>query len=348
MYMISETDSKIVLEIVNKYEPVILFKIEDKKFIIHTSSSAIDYMKFRKLKKELEEKGFFVIAKPYTFSSDYYYEIFRMKIDYTSSNLIPLLLFIVNSITVFLAGYFIFFKANISFALIYTFALLSILGIHELGHYLMARSYGLKVSLPFFIPGFPFGTFGAVIRLREPFVDRFQSFDVGISGPLLGLIPCVIYLILGINFSTFTNEINQDALQYVPFILQLIFSQYFPQNATVLLHPFAFAAFLGLIITFLNMTPVAQLDGGHVINSFLGNRNSLKLLAAFISIIVLIYTDFLAMAFLAIFLLFYRIEPLNMVSNVDKKRKIITALFLLIWILLAPWPLSSYKLSALK
>lgn len=321
---------------------------EGENFLkIHINDSFLDHNKFRNLAEELQDKGYLVLAKSLE-KGKFYYEVFKSRrVQTKRSILIPIILLLATAVTLYLSGYFLIFKNNTFFSLIYMLAVLSILIVHELGHYLVARAYKLKVSIPFFIPGFPYGTFGAIISLKEPFKDRFQSFDVGISGPLLGLIPTFIFFFIGIDLSQTQSEVNKESLFPIPLLVNLIFQKYFSSATSILLHPLAFASILGFIITFLNMAPIAQLDGGHVANSMFPKRHVSSALAL-IALAVFIFSNFIAMAVLALFLLFFRADPLNLVTNIDKKRKIFGIFFILLWILLMPWPFSSYNLDILK
>ncbi|MFQ6102302.1 MAG: site-2 protease family protein [Anaerolineae bacterium] len=160
--------------------------------------------------------------------------------------------------------------------------LLGILLAHELSHYFVARRYGSPVSLPYFIP-MPFsiiGTMGAVIMQRAPMRNRKALFDIGIAGPLGGLIVAIPLLILGLSLSsvgppppnldgvTFFQEGN--SLLYLT-LKYLVFGRILPSNGEdVWLHPVAFAAWAGLLVTMINLIPVGQLDGGHASYALLG------------------------------------------------------------------------------
>jgi len=168
----------------------------------------------------------------------------------------------------------------------FTFAvpLLAIFLAHELSHYFVARRYGSPVSLPYFIP-MPvglIGTMGAVIVQRAPMRNRKALFDIGIAGPLGGLIVTIPLLILGLALSSVGppppptdgviiiqegNSLLYLALKY------LVFGRVLPSNGVdVWLHPVAFAGWAGLLITVINLIPVGQLDGGHISYALLGRR----------------------------------------------------------------------------
>ncbi len=154
-------------------------------------------------------------------------------------------------------------------------ALLAILGVHEFGHYFVARHYRLDVSLPFFIP-FPnpyTGTLGAVIRIQSPFESRQALFDVGIAGPLAGLAVAIPVILAGLAHARF--ETSAGALFNTPLLfqwLQQLVAGPLPPGAHLDLegNPLLMAGWWGLLITALNLVPVSQLDGGHVAYSLFG------------------------------------------------------------------------------
>jgi len=160
--------------------------------------------------------------------------------------------------------------------------LISILLAHELSHYFVARRYGSPVSLPYFIP-MPLslmGTMGAVIVQRAPMRNRKALFDIGVAGPLGGLIVAIPLLILGLALSNVeppppdVDVVLQEgnSLLYVA-IKYLVFGKILPSNGEdVWLHPVAFAAWAGLLVTMINLIPVGQLDGGHASYALLGRR----------------------------------------------------------------------------
>jgi membrane-associated protease RseP (regulator of RpoE activity) len=161
--------------------------------------------------------------------------------------------------------------------------LMGILLAHELSHYFMGRRYGAPVSLPYFIP-MPMsilGTMGALIVQRAPMRSRKAVFDIGVAGPIGGLVVAIPLLLYGLSLSTvagtpagvaYTQEGN--SLLYMA-LKYLVFGQILPSNGLdVWLHPVAFAAWAGLLVTMINLLPVGQLDGGHVSYALLGRRSA--------------------------------------------------------------------------
>ena len=160
-------------------------------------------------------------------------------------------------------------------------ALMGILLAHELSHYFVAKRYGSPVSLPYFIP-MPnlLGTMGAVITQKAPMRDRKALFDIGIAGPIGGLIVAIPLLVLGLSLSTVQAPPAglDQALQEGNSLLYLgakylVFGRILPSNGQdVWIHPVAFAAWAGLLVTMINLIPVGQLDGGHISYALLGHR----------------------------------------------------------------------------
>lgn len=167
------------------------------------------------------------------------------------------------------------FPAGLSFSL----PLLAILLCHELGHYLTARRYQLNVSPPYFIPGlvapWGVGTFGAFIRLRTIVNDRRQLLDVGAAGPIAGFVVALPILLVGLAYSHAITDAPIGGM-VVPWgggvmplgdsvVTWLVRKAMHGDARTLLLHPVAFAGWFGMFVTMLNLLPMAQLDGGHIV-----------------------------------------------------------------------------------
>lgn len=145
------------------------------------------------------------------------------------------------------------------------------LTVHELGHFFQAVRYGVPASLPYFIP-MPFsptGTMGAVIGMQAHTGDRKALFDIGITGPLAGLVPAVICSVVGLQWSEVIEMAGHHGLMLGEplFFKLLVYLTFGPLDAThdVALHPLAYAGWVGIFITGLNLIPIGQLDGGHIL-----------------------------------------------------------------------------------
>jgi membrane-associated protease RseP (regulator of RpoE activity) len=169
---------------------------------------------------------------------------------------------------------------------LYSFGVVAILGAHEFGHYFACRYYGVDASLPYFIPfwlpaNLPLpGTFGAVIRIRQPIATKRQFFDIGIAGPIAGFLVLVPLLVIGVSLShvvALPSDFSGSEFGE-PLLFHLV-SQLFhgtpPPGQAINYHPFAWAAWFGLLATALNLCPVSQLDGGHISYAVFGRVSTI-------------------------------------------------------------------------
>jgi membrane-associated protease RseP (regulator of RpoE activity) len=178
----------------------------------------------------------------------------------------------------------------------YSLTILAILGCHELGHYFACRYYDVDASLPFFLP-MPFlltGTFGAVIRIREPIPQKHMLFDIGIAGPIAGFLVAVPALFIGMAMSHVAPlpPHFQGIELGEPLLFKLaakIFWGTVPDGYSINMHPMAFAAWFGLFATVWNLFPAGQLDGGHISYALLGRKSSTVTLATVAAAILLTY-----------------------------------------------------------
>ncbi|MBV9298783.1 MAG: site-2 protease family protein [Verrucomicrobia bacterium] len=238
----------------------------------------------------------------------------------------------------------------------YAIGLLLILGVHELGHFFMARRHAMDVTPPYFIPvPFGLGTFGAFIQMRSPPANRNALFDVAVAGPLAGFVIAVPALLLGLRSSSITasgdGTLTHGFLHGATVGSSILFAvltrislgdaaQY---GALVQLSPLAFAGWLGLFITALNLLPVGQLDGGHITRAMFGSRigqtiSSVAMWSLFL--LALFVWPGLMMWALIVFLIAGRgAPPLNDLTPLDAGRMVVGYLAILILILiLAPMP----------
>jgi membrane-associated protease RseP (regulator of RpoE activity) len=190
----------------------------------------------------------------------------------------------------------------------FAMAFLAILLAHETGHYLTAKRYGINSSPPYFLPFPPYfapapplwnfvGTLGAFIRLRSPVADRQQLLDVGAAGPWAGFLVALIFLAAGLTVSQSVPALEAAAPQLIVIggtplylgdsLVMALARRLFTEGGVVLLHPLALAGWLGLLVTTLNLLPLGQLDGGHVLYALVGRRQAWVALATWAALIVL-------------------------------------------------------------
>jgi membrane-associated protease RseP (regulator of RpoE activity) len=200
--------------------------------------------------------------------------------------LVPILLFAATCLSTWLAG-------GLAFSLVIMTTLLA----HELGHFLQARRYGVPASLPYFIPmpASPIGTMGAVIMMQPGMGNRRVLFDIAVTGPLAGLVPALLFSILGLQWSQLvaTGDERVGLTLGEPLLFKLLAYMAFgplSEDQGIALHPVAFAGWVGIFITALNLIPIGQLDGGHILYALLLRRAhvvaQVLLLAAMIAVVV--------------------------------------------------------------
>ncbi|MGC8561650.1 MAG: site-2 protease family protein [Thermoplasmata archaeon] len=207
--------------------------------------------------------------------------------------------------------------------LYFSLPLLIILGSHEFGHYFMAKRNGVAASLPFFIPA-PFtllGTLGAFISLRDPLPDRKTLIKIGAAGPIVGFIMSIVVGVVGAYLGTIQKPVNVTSSQ-VSYLISLPVIYYiFPAIQTTNVHPVAFAAWVGFLVTAINLFPIGQLDGGHVARGLLG-KNAKYLSYAFIIILVVLgiyYVSWILFAIIIVILGLSHPPPLNDISKPGRK-----------------------------
>ncbi len=236
----------------------------------------------------------------------------------------------------------------------YALALMSILGIHELGHYLTARFYEIRSTLPSFIP-VPFfpGTFGAVIQMRTPVPNRQALFDVSIAGPLAGFVVTLPLLIWGLAHSTVVplttksgtldlnafSAFNPNYSLLLALLSKLVLGSALTATKAIDFHPVALAGFLGLIVTALNLMPVGQLDGGHIVHAMFGMRSAVAIgqIARLLLLgLSLVQPGLFLWAVILFFIPISDQPALNDVSELDNRRDFggLLALALLVLIIL--------------
>jgi membrane-associated protease RseP (regulator of RpoE activity) len=241
----------------------------------------------------------------------------------------------------------------------YALTLLGVLGIHEMGHYVAARIHKAAVTLPYFIPmPFGLGTMGAVIRLKSPIKNRRQLFDIGVAGPLAGLAIAVPLLAIGLLTSPVQYvgapvPGGQEGNSILYWLLKLILKgRALPGGGyDVILNAIAFPAWFGLVVTMINLLPIGQLDGGHVIYSIFGRFQWKIANAALVVLLGLgFFLAFTTHDFLNVWLIWALLTqvfglrhppPLDDITPLDRRRKLIGYATIVIFILIfTPIPFS--------
>ena len=298
---------------------------------------------------------------------------------------INLILFIITVFTVMLTGALYGLEESLPDGILETIkfliergwpfavSLLAILGAHEFGHYLVGRYHKEHVTLPYFIPFplSPFGTMGAFINMKRPPKNKRALLDIGIAGPLSGLVVAIPVLILGLSLSTVDvlpaalpegisyqmegNSILYLAAKYLVFgrllpappdlsgipLVQFWVGYFFTGrpaplgSVDVLLNPVAWAGWAGILITGLNLLPAGQLDGGHMLYVLFGKKTAARILPFVLGVLVLLgfsWSGWWLWAVLIFFLGRSHAEPMDQITPLENWRKILAVLALVIFL----------------
>jgi len=226
----------------------------------------------------------------------------------------------------------------------FSIALLFILLSHEMGHYLASKKHHVDATLPYFIPAPTFiGTFGAVIKMRSTVRNKKVLFDIGAAGPLAGVVVTLPILIIGLKLSVvkmvetpIEGQLILGTSLILSFLSKVVLGN-LPDTYHIVIHPFGFAGWIGLLVTSLNLMPVGQLDGGHIAYAVLGRKAQI---ISRVVIIVLLGLGiwgapmWLFWAILLIFLLGTKHPPtLDYDVPLDGKRKMLSVIMLFIFII---------------
>jgi membrane-associated protease RseP (regulator of RpoE activity) len=224
----------------------------------------------------------------------------------------------------------------------FSVALLLILLFHEFSHYIASKKHGIEASLPYFIPAPTlFGTLGAVIKMKAPITTKNALIDIGASGPIAGFIISVIASIVGLSVSEViptpdkANLISLgDSLLFKGIAWVILGSV--PANYDVFLHPVALAGWIGFFVTSINLIPVGQLDGGHILYALLGEKHTVlsKLLIGLMFIMgLLLWEGWIVWGVLLIILGFRHPPIVYSWMPLDPRRKVIGWISLVIFVL---------------
>jgi len=328
----------------------IRLKIEDKDFKNKFVNLARQ-LEVRNLVPHLEKSfdGLYIVVT----------KLPETKRKWLSKSWLPRILFAVTVTMVLIDGYFrtdfvnslAFVGDPFGMSILYAFSLIGILGIHESGHLIAAKKHKIKTSWPFFIPGIPvFGipTFGALIQSKGLTINRDILFDVAIAGPIAGLVIAIIVCIFGAYTSPeISNELADELFEEsqlmkmnMPILMSISLDAFDKggKDAQVVMSPIMFAAWLGFLITFLNLLPAWQLDGGHMARSLFGKKWHKIATYASMGVLALLGYWFMALFILLLSSRSQDARPLDDISPLTKNRKKMFIVVVILGILCAPLP----------
>lgn len=236
----------------------------------------------------------------------------------------------------------------------YSLALMWILGCHEFSHYCAAIYYRIKATLPYFIPvPFFLGTFGAFIQMKSPVPHRKALFDVAIAGPIGGFVMTVPLLLWGLSLSEIIplseesallniNSLDPRSSLLMTLLCKIALGSELDAQAAINLHPIAIAGYIGLIVTALNLMPVGQLDGGHIVHAIYGQRTAViigQISRLLMLLLALVEPSFLIWAIILFFMPLIDEPALNDVTELDNVRDALGFLSLVLLVsILLPLP----------
>lgn len=279
-------------------------------------------------------------------------------------------------------GAMLFYLSQWKIGLPFAISFIAILGAHEFGHYLAARYHKTAVTLPYFMPFpfSPFGTLGAFIQIKEMPRNKRSMLDIGLAGPLAGLIVAIPVLIYGLSISKIDTlpqvmapgtilSLEGNSILYLLLKL-LVKGELLPAPATyagvqplfywiryvltstplpygardVMMSPVAWAGWAGLLVTSLNLIPAGQLDGGHLIYVLIGKAKALKLwpfILIGLGLLGLVWTGWFLWLFLIFWLGRVYMEPLDQITPLDPKRRVLAVIgIILFFLVFMPVPLT--------
>jgi membrane-associated protease RseP (regulator of RpoE activity) len=330
------------------------FRIEDVDFKSKFEGLArrLEDMRYVCKLEKMEEGGLYVIIQKFSP---------KKQRRWMSTSWTPRILFAIVISFVMVDGYYRTSGTNsiveigdpLEMAAMYTLSLLGILGIHELGHIIAAKAHGLKTTWPYFIPGLPvigIPTFGAFIQSKGLTINREILFDVAIAGPIAGLVIAIIVSMYGaytapildpeIAAGMFEDSRLIEWDMGEPLLMTASLALFGKGGAghEVIMTPVMFAAWIGFLITFLNLLPAWQLDGGHMARTLLGVK--LHRYATYGSMVILVLLNYWLMALLILFMSSKNpsASPLDDVSPLSRNRKLAYLGIIVLAVLCAPLP----------
>ena len=265
--------------------------------------------------------------------------------------LVPIILFLVTALTTTTSGALyegenpFYNPISLIKGLPFSASLLLILATHELGHFFASMRHRVVTTLPYFIPGPPFflmiGTFGAVIRIKSPIETKRALVDIGAAGPLAGFAVAIVVVFIGLQLSWVipvpeaVMNINLGSSLMFSFIEYLVFGP-ISEGHDVFLHPVAFAGWIGFLVTSLNLLPIGQLDGGHILYAIFGKYHrtvSIMMIFTLLAFGALGWKGWLVWGILVTIIGIWHPPTLDRDVPLDRRRKVVGALTLLVFLL---------------
>ena len=334
-------DVELVRSLVAKYFPIYDVKVsyESVKLLIRPDETMLD-ANFEALRQELRDRQFVPFI---TYSGgEHAITVTRFPKGRNRNLWINRALLAITFFTTTLAGTLLWSDYSgstelltldnvLNGAVFFAIPLMTILGIHELSHYVMSKRHNVDASLPYFIPSIPpFGTFGAFISMRDPMPTRKALVDIGIAGPLGGLAVTIPVALIGLyltaNGHAASGQIGEAGAMYI--IIQPLYqvlSLLVPMADNMVLHPTAFAAWVGFLVTAINLLPVGQLDGGHVARGLFGRKAKYLGYGTFAALVIMafLFDGWFLFALLVFFLGLDHPAPLNDITKLPKRTMVL-------------------------
>ncbi|MCL4478631.1 MAG: site-2 protease family protein [Deltaproteobacteria bacterium] len=271
--------------------------------------------------------------------------------------LTPAILFVITFLATIVAGALqvgvnpISSPGSLYLGLPFALTIMAILLSHEMGHFLVSRYHNVVATLPYFIPA-PniLGTFGAFIRMKSPIPDRNALIDIGAAGPIAGFIVALPALIVGIKLSPLLASSGVEGIKLGNSLLVKLLSHILrpniPPGHEIAFGPIAFAGWIGMFVTAMNLIPIGQLDGGHIAYALFGKWYNMIARLALIGLVVIGIMSWNVWLFWALIILILGIRhpsPMDPFQPLDSKRKIIGWIAVIIFIItFIPVPFSGF------
>lgn len=263
-----------------------------------------------------------------------------------SKKWINVLLLVITFFTTLAAGAFwqgvnpIYPISNLLKGIPFSIAIMLILGGHELGHYFAAKKNNVEATLPYFIPApHLLGTFGAVIMMKSPIKDKNSLVEIGAAGPIVGFILSTAALLIGLSLSRLVPFQEGGLILGDSLLTNLLTKAYFsslPKDSEILLHPIAFAGWIGYFVTAINLLPIGQLDGGHIAYALFERKYRFIAYITFIALLEagLIWSGWIFWGLLILIIVRFRHPPpLDNISELTLRNQLIGYISFVIFII---------------